>query len=84
MRYVTGLYFDGMGEESRRLHEWLHFRLDDAIMLLSGLQQSPEDELIEEVRQEIEDAAMDIVVALTGKSCTLGNSLPYPGEEWSI
>jgi hypothetical protein len=83
MRYVTGLYFDGMGEESKRLHEWLHFRLDGAIMLLSGLQQSSEDELTREVRQEIEDAAMDIVTAITGRSCMLGDELPYPGE-WKV
>jgi hypothetical protein len=81
-RHFPGLIFLG-APDSAALCELLHRRLDDALDSSGGLQQSsqgePEDELTRDrLHTELTEAVADIVAALTGRSMTLGERLPYP------
>lgn len=86
MRYFPGLLFLGAGDHSVLLCKTLHKRLDEALQISGGLQQSsqgmPEDEacrISSEVERE--DAVRDIAAALLGREVTFGRRLPYPYDD---
>ena len=70
MREVTKIWFGGNGGDSMAQAKRLHQRLDEALILISGLQQPAHCEEDEGYRighqQEIEDIAEDLYCALTG------------------
>jgi hypothetical protein len=86
MRYFPGLLFLGAGDHSLRLIKLLHARLDEALHISGGLQQSsqgmPEDEAYcARFEAECEDAVRDIAAALLGREVTVGRRLPYPYDD---
>ena len=83
MRYFTGLLFLGSGEYSERAAGLLHERLDEALSISGGLQQSSQGEPENEEataaeEQERVDAVRDLAAAILGRDITIGDKLPYP------
>lgn len=83
MRYFPGLLFLGAGAHSRRLMDLLHCRVDDALNISGGLQQSsqgePEDDAFQHKQeQDLQDAVQDICAALLGREVQFGDRIPYP------
>jgi hypothetical protein len=81
VRKFHGLVFLGAGPHSVALAKLLHARLDEALSIAGGLQQSSQgghEDPSERLRGEFEllDAARDIVAALTGRDFTYGDVLP--------
>lgn len=81
-RQFEALLFLGAGEFSLSERARLHRRLDEALDLSGGLQQSsqgePESESERErLAQEVRDAARDLVAALTGRDISFGEVLEH-------
>lgn len=87
MRRITGLWFGGMSGPpdytSIRMENLLHDRLDDALVILSGLQQGVTGQQYDDGMKELDDCVADIIAGLTGQNFTLTDALPYPGE-WDL
>ncbi len=77
-RKFLGLVFLGAGDASVRKTILLHTLLDEAIGELGALQQGETDPACS---QAIEDAVRDFAAALLGREVTLGEKLPYPGDD---
>jgi hypothetical protein len=71
MREVEDLWFGGNGEDSMAQAKRLHQRLDNALSLISGLQQpsremEDDEDHMADMQQEVNDIAEDLYCALTG------------------
>lgn len=85
MRRITGLWFGGAGEYSEQCANLLHQRLDDALNILSSLQQTSmgqvEDvEYRDELQSDYDDCIEDIVAGIAGRKYAPSDRLSYPGE----
>lgn len=81
MRKVHGLVFMGRGKHSEADCDVLRKRLEDAISLVSGLQQSaPSPDDVLRTQTEIDDCIRDIAAGLLGVPIVIVNEqpLPYP------
>lgn len=86
MRYFPGLLFLGAGAHSRRLSGLLHCRLDDALSISGGLQQSRQGETEDQgfrrqQEQDLQEAVQDICAALLGRTVQFGDRIPYPADD---
>ena len=81
MRRVHGLVFMGRGEHSEADCNVLRERLEDAICLLSGLQQSaPSLDDVLRAQEKIDDCIRDIAAGILGVPIVIVHEqpLPYP------
>lgn len=89
MRKITGLWFAGNGGSPHFVSEnratFIHERLDEALNIVSGLQQGvrTESDEYKEWSAEAEDCVRDICAAILGKAVEFKEELPYPGE-WKL
>ena len=80
MRQFHGLIFMGAGERTEAECAFLTKRLQEAMMLVSGMQQAHEGTF----ESEVEDIVRDIAAAVLGREVTFGEKLPYPGKHVEI
>jgi hypothetical protein len=77
-RKCKELLFCGAGEFSAQKVKMLHNRLDEAISILSGIQQGGKP-CVEQDEAAIKDIVQDLSVALLGREIFLWDKeLPYP------